>query len=394
MESEQFNVYVKIRPGVKEFLRTMSHYYEVVVFTASLAAYANPLLDILDPEHYIFYRLFRDQCTVINNAFIKDLSQLGRDLKDVIIVDNSPIAYSLQPENGLPITTWVNDPVDNMLHQLIPILKFLSTIRDVRPYIKQLVKGNEINFTLNVRKLLERVHSEPSNQHTLRDSNSKKILIHSKHLVQLLSSSKKKLKSPNLVKVLKEMPKSHTPQEFKDKTGSINPKVEPAIRASTSIKGVFGVLKKAIDIAGKQGSFTSSQISAMYTNLLKANKSIKNRSEDYKNTAIEKLAQNYHNNCKQKERASTNKGDIRQLVLVKKDMNNPLKSIQCLTTRIDYIEGNQKKGKENCEISLKSVRTSKTVAKKLYSQFTSKCIEDREHRKGRKIKRETNNNNS
>lgn len=41
------------------------------------------------------YKLFREHCTFMNNAFVKDLTRLGRSMKDVIILDNSPIAYML-----------------------------------------------------------------------------------------------------------------------------------------------------------------------------------------------------------------------------------------------------------------------------------------------------------
>ena len=70
-----------------------------------------------------------------NSVFIKDLSGLGRDLKNVIIVDNSPVAYSLQPENGIPITTWIDNKKDIMLPQLSLLLKALSKVEDVREYL-------------------------------------------------------------------------------------------------------------------------------------------------------------------------------------------------------------------------------------------------------------------
>ncbi len=54
-----YNVYVLKRPGVDEFLERVSQCYEVVVFTASLPQYANPLLDLLDPKGLIQGRLFR-----------------------------------------------------------------------------------------------------------------------------------------------------------------------------------------------------------------------------------------------------------------------------------------------------------------------------------------------
>ena len=70
-------------------------FYEMAIFTASLQKYADPLMDILDPNRYCSQRLFRDHCTQFNNAFVKDLSKLGRRMEDVIIVDNSPVAYML-----------------------------------------------------------------------------------------------------------------------------------------------------------------------------------------------------------------------------------------------------------------------------------------------------------
>ncbi len=54
-----YNVYVLKRPGVDEFLERVSQHYEVVIFTASLPQYANPLLDLLDPKGLIQGRLFR-----------------------------------------------------------------------------------------------------------------------------------------------------------------------------------------------------------------------------------------------------------------------------------------------------------------------------------------------
>lgn len=71
----------------------MHKYYELVIYTASLSKYADPLVSMLDPNQLCSYRLFREHCTLVNNAFVKDLTWLGRLMKNVIIVDNSPIAY-------------------------------------------------------------------------------------------------------------------------------------------------------------------------------------------------------------------------------------------------------------------------------------------------------------
>ncbi|KAG5191683.1 NLI interacting factor [Tribonema minus] len=82
---------------------------QVIVFTASLPQYANPLLDLLDPKGHITGRLFRHHCTFQEGYFIKDLTRLrnNQNLMNTIIVDNSPIAYKFQPENAIDCTTWL-----------------------------------------------------------------------------------------------------------------------------------------------------------------------------------------------------------------------------------------------------------------------------------------------
>jgi RNA polymerase II subunit A small phosphatase-like protein len=54
IEGMVHNVFVIKRPGVDEFLERMAETYELIVFTASLSKYADPLLDILDPKKVFF----------------------------------------------------------------------------------------------------------------------------------------------------------------------------------------------------------------------------------------------------------------------------------------------------------------------------------------------------
>ena len=141
-----YNIYVLIRPGAENFIKKISKYFEIVVFTASLSKYASPLLDKLDKDKNIKYRLYREHCTFLNGIYIKELKKLNRELKDVIIVDNSPLAYSFDVENGLPIKSWYDDKNDIEFEYLFPILEFLSKVDDVRDYIGLFVENNEINY--------------------------------------------------------------------------------------------------------------------------------------------------------------------------------------------------------------------------------------------------------
>ena len=80
-------VYVQKRPGLEEFLEQASSIYELVSFTASMKSYADPLLDQIDPHHYISHRLSREHCLYYNGEYVKDLSRLGRDMGNVVILD-------------------------------------------------------------------------------------------------------------------------------------------------------------------------------------------------------------------------------------------------------------------------------------------------------------------
>ena len=143
-----YNIYVLVRPWAEQFIKNISKIFEVITFTASIPGYASPLLDILDKGKNIQHRLYREHCTFINGVFIKDLKRLNRNLKDVIIVDNSPLAFAFDSENGLPISSWFDDPADKELINIQPLLEFLANTKDVRKYIKKFVKNNIINYEI------------------------------------------------------------------------------------------------------------------------------------------------------------------------------------------------------------------------------------------------------
>ena len=161
-EGIMYNIYVLVRPFAKEFIINVSKYFEVVIFTASIPKYASPLLDILDKQKNIKHRLYREQCTFINGLYIKDLKRLNRPLKDLIIVDNSPLAYAFNEENGLPIKTWYDDYSDNELQKILPLIIFLSNVNDVRTHIINFVDDNEIKYT-EANDLIEKYENGNNN---------------------------------------------------------------------------------------------------------------------------------------------------------------------------------------------------------------------------------------
>ena len=129
---------MKLRPYVKEVLQNLSRFYEIMVFTASHSAYANTVIDLLDPEKKIVSRrLFRDNCFKSkDNILIKDLRILkNRKLEDIIIVDNSLYCYGFQLANGIPILPFLGASNDNQLLELETFLLKLVTAKDVNKLI-------------------------------------------------------------------------------------------------------------------------------------------------------------------------------------------------------------------------------------------------------------------
>ncbi|KAK6605071.1 Nuclear envelope morphology protein 1 [Botrytis cinerea] len=117
-------------------------WYNLVVFTASLQDYADPVIDWLEQERKFFSaRYYRQHCTYRNGAFIKDLSSVEPDLSKVMILDNSPVSYLFHQDNAIPIEGWINDPTDNDLLHLVPLLEGLQYVTDVRAFLA--LRGGE-----------------------------------------------------------------------------------------------------------------------------------------------------------------------------------------------------------------------------------------------------------
>ncbi|OWK63211.1 carboxy-terminal domain RNA polymerase II polypeptide A small phosphatase 1 [Lonchura striata] len=130
-------VYVLKRPHVDEFLKRMGELFECVLFTASLAKYADPVADLLDKWGAFRARLFRESCVFHRGNYVKDLSRLGRDLRRIIIVDNSPASYIFHPDNAVPVASWFDNMADTELLDLLPFFERLSKVEDVYAVLKK-----------------------------------------------------------------------------------------------------------------------------------------------------------------------------------------------------------------------------------------------------------------
>ena len=154
-----------MRPGVDQFMKRVGELYEVVIFTAaeSIVSFASPpagpwltrgqivcqptarpagqtpcgAAQIIPKQLHLSPGQLRESwfCSPPRLALAltphQDLSRLGRDLKNTIIIDNSPCCYLFHPQLAVPITSWYSDALDKELLDLIPVLEDLS-VQDIQ----------------------------------------------------------------------------------------------------------------------------------------------------------------------------------------------------------------------------------------------------------------------
>lgn len=127
--------YVHKRPHCDVFLSQVSKWYDLVVFTASMKEYADPVIDWLEScfRGRFERRLYRHNCVLRDGVgYIKDLSVIGKALEEVVIIDNSPTSYAMNEDNAIQVEGWISDPSDTDLLNLLPLLEALRYSTDVR----------------------------------------------------------------------------------------------------------------------------------------------------------------------------------------------------------------------------------------------------------------------
>ena len=96
--------------------------------------------EALDPyQQMIMGRLGRESTVFNNGKYIKDLSYLNRDLKDIIYIDFSDEKVEFHKDNAIIIPRWSGDSSDRELYDILPFLENLGQNygADVRNEIKK-----------------------------------------------------------------------------------------------------------------------------------------------------------------------------------------------------------------------------------------------------------------
>nr|XP_025626756.1 mitochondrial import inner membrane translocase subunit TIM50 isoform X2 [Arachis hypogaea] len=117
------------RPGVDAFLEHLAHYYEIVVYSDEQNMFVDTVMERLDTNHYVRYRLARTATKYQDGKHFRDLSKLNRDPAKVLYLSGHAFESCLQPENCVPIKPWQQtDKDDTALLDFIPFLEFISFV--------------------------------------------------------------------------------------------------------------------------------------------------------------------------------------------------------------------------------------------------------------------------
>ena len=158
---------INLRPCWKQTLNLIKKHYHIVIYTASHQAYADAVLDFMDPKKkYFKYRLYRNNCSLIDidgaKFYVKDLDILNQyyDLKDIVIVDNSVLSFAYHLHNGIPIVPYYDEDKDGSLYVVGLYLMHIYPEDDLREANKKQI--NLDSFLEEAKKEQENIIDEES----------------------------------------------------------------------------------------------------------------------------------------------------------------------------------------------------------------------------------------
>jgi TFIIF-interacting CTD phosphatase-like protein len=135
-----------MRPGLADFIKSVTPLFDLFFFTASSPEYANPIIDAIAPGTPPDHRFSRENCTMSSGYAIKDLRLLDLPLKRLLLVDDLEGSALFQPRNLLRITPWYgtdeNDTV--LMEQLWPLLESISEAPDLTSEMRKKTESGQM----------------------------------------------------------------------------------------------------------------------------------------------------------------------------------------------------------------------------------------------------------
>ena len=145
-----------LRPGLIEFLKKMKNLCELILFSFGTSTYVDSVVKVIEKNEKFFeYILDRNHGIYENGNCIKDLNMLNRDLKNIIIIDDTYKYFQLHKENGICVKPFYGD-IENDKNTLVVLGNILQKIfrdanitGDIRISLKKYKKILSISNIIN-----------------------------------------------------------------------------------------------------------------------------------------------------------------------------------------------------------------------------------------------------
>ena len=170
---------INLRPYWKETMNLIKKKYHIVIYTASHQAYADSVLDFMDPKKkYFKYRLYRNNCSLTDvdgsKFYIKDLDIFNEyyDLKDIVIIDNSVLSFAYHLHNGVPIVPYYDEDKDGSLYVVGLYLLHIFNEGDLREANKKQI--NLDSFLEEAKKIKDKEEEEYIDDNQIEEASDSK----------------------------------------------------------------------------------------------------------------------------------------------------------------------------------------------------------------------------
>ncbi|EFO62746.1 Nuclear LIM interactor-interacting factor 1 [Giardia lamblia P15] len=130
------------RPGLDVFLVSLAELYDLAIFTYAIKEYGDKIVNIIDPNRLIKYRMYRQHCVKYlvdkRHVIVKDLSRVGKPHSSILLIDNSASTGIWQRNNFLLVPSFYGDEQDRVLYELKELLEGISKCKDFYTEIQSL----------------------------------------------------------------------------------------------------------------------------------------------------------------------------------------------------------------------------------------------------------------
>jgi len=149
------------RPGFDAFLKEMSKYYEIVLFSSQHMFSVAPFLEKEMQKGYISQVLFRSEMKWRNGHLVKPIDYINRPRDRIICLDCKETMLELNMEHALFVPEYDDEQVeDDVLQRITPFLVALVTedVRNFPALLQQLgthdaLEASQIHRSRVMRKL-------------------------------------------------------------------------------------------------------------------------------------------------------------------------------------------------------------------------------------------------